>query len=52
MIFTNTLAEHRKIIKEVLAILRQNKLSLKHTKCEFEVLETEYLGLIVAQGSV
>ena len=52
MIFTDTLAEHRKIVKEVLTILRQNKLSLKHTKCEFEVLETEYLGLIVAQGSV
>ena len=52
MIFTNTLAEHRKIVKEVLTILRQNKLSLKHTKCEFEVLETEYLGLIVAQGNV
>ena len=52
MIFTNTLDEHRKIVKEVLTILRQNKLSLKHTKCEFEVLETEYLGLIVAQGSV
>ena len=52
MIFTNTLEEHRKIVKEVLTILRQNKLSLKHTKCEFEALETEYLGLIVAQGSV
>ena len=52
MIFTNTLAEHQKIVKEVLTILQQNKLSLKHTKCEFEVLETEYLGLIVAQGSV
>ena len=52
MIFTNTLGEHHKIIKEVLTILQQNKLSLKHTKCEFEVLETEYLGLIVAQGSV
>ena len=52
MIFTNTLDDHWKIVKEVLTILRQNKLSLKHTKCEFEVLETEYLGLIVAQGSV
>ena len=52
MIFTTTLEEHWKIVKEVLTILCQNKLSLKHTKCEFEVLETEYLELIVAQGSV
>ena len=52
MIFTDTLEEHCKIVKEVLTILRQNKLSLKHTKCKFEVLETEYLGLIVAQGNV
>ena len=52
MIFTDTPDEHQKIVKEVLTILRQNKLSLNHTKCKFEVLETEYLRLIVAQGSV
>ena len=36
MIFTKTLNEHRQIVREVLKILRENKLSLKHTKCDFE----------------
>ena len=48
MIFTTTLEEHKMIVKEVLQILRDNKLYLKHTKCEFEQLETEYLRLVVS----
>ena len=52
MIFTTTLEEHKQIVKEVLQILRDNKLYLKHTKCEFEQLETEYLGLVVSQNEV
>ena len=47
MIFTANLAEHRKIVTEVLQILQDNKLYLKHTKCKFEQLETKYLRLIV-----
>ena len=35
------------VVTEVLQILRDNKLYLKHTKCEFEQAETEYLGLII-----
>ena len=52
MIFTATIEEHRQIIWEVLQLLRDNKLYLKHTKCEFEQLETEYLGLVVGHNSV
>ena len=52
MIFTKTLKEHRLIVKEVLQILRDNKLSLKHTKCDFKTVETEYLGLIVSEGQI
>ena len=52
MIFTKTLEEHRIIVKEVLQILRDNKLSLKHTKCDFETVETEYLGLVVSEGQI
>ena len=52
MIFTKTLEEHRIIVKEVLQILRDNKLSLKHTKCDFETVETEYLGPIVPEGQI
>ncbi|SJL09565.1 uncharacterized protein ARMOST_12945 [Armillaria ostoyae] len=32
--------------------LRENKLFLKAEKCEFEVLETEYLGVIISEGQV
>ena len=52
MIFTTTLNEHRQIVREVLQLLRDNKLYLKHTKCEFEQLETEYLSLVVGHNSV
>ena len=52
MIFTADLNEHRKIVTEVLQILRDNKLYLKHTKCKFEQSETEYLGLIVGHQTV
>ena len=52
MIFTKTLNKHRQIIWEVLQILHENKQSLKHTKCDFETQETEYLGLIVSEGQI
>lgn len=52
MIFTRTLEEHRKIVREVLEILRTNKLYLKDEKCEFERTKTEYLGMIISEGSV
>src|SRR5438105_6353019 len=52
LIYTKTLAEHRAIVKEVLSILEKNNLYLKHSKCEFEREEVEYLGVIVGQGQV
>ncbi len=41
LIMSKTKAEHRRITREVLKILRKNKLSLKAEKCEFETLELE-----------
>ena len=52
MIFTMNLEEHRQIISEVLQILKDNQLYPKHTKCEFEQSETEYLGLIVGHQTI
>ncbi|SJL02936.1 uncharacterized protein ARMOST_06277 [Armillaria ostoyae] len=52
LIFTKTLDEHRRIVQCVLQRLRENKLFLKAEKCEFEVLETEYLGVIISEGQV
>ncbi|SJL16290.1 uncharacterized protein ARMOST_19810 [Armillaria ostoyae] len=52
LIFSKTLEEHRKITHRVLELLRKNKLFLKAEKCEFKVLETEYLGVIISKGSI
>ncbi|SJL11309.1 uncharacterized protein ARMOST_14712 [Armillaria ostoyae] len=52
LIFTKDLDEHRRIVRRVLQKLRENKLFLKAEKCEFEVLETEYLGVIISKGQV
>ncbi|GLB43819.1 putative chromo (CHRromatin Organisation MOdifier) domain containing protein [Lyophyllum shimeji] len=50
LIYTETLAKHRKVVMEVLEILEKNKLYLKPEKCEFEKLE--YLGIIIGEGKV
>ncbi|SJL13410.1 uncharacterized protein ARMOST_16853 [Armillaria ostoyae] len=52
LIFSKTLEEHWKITCRVLELLRKHKLFLKAKKCEFEVLETEYLGVIISEGSI
>ncbi|SJL11766.1 uncharacterized protein ARMOST_15175 [Armillaria ostoyae] len=52
LIFTKDLDEHRRIVRRVLQKLRENKLFLKAKKCEFEVLQTEYLGVIISEGQV
>ncbi len=52
LIMSKTKEEHRQITCEVLAILRKHKLFLKAENCEFEVLEMEYLGVIISKGSI
>ncbi len=52
LIFSKDLGEHRRIVKRVLQRLRENKLFLKAEKCEFEVLETDYLGVIISENSI
>ncbi len=52
LIFSKDLGEHRRIVKRVLQWLRDNKLFLKAEKCEFEVLEMEYLGVIISENSI
>ncbi|SJL04343.1 uncharacterized protein ARMOST_07709 [Armillaria ostoyae] len=52
LIFTKDLDEHRRIVRRVLQKLRENKLFLKAEKCEFEVLKTEYLSVIISAGQV
>jgi hypothetical protein len=52
LIYTPTLAEHRKIVRKVLQRLQDHDLYLKPEKCEFEKQEIEYLGMIIRQGEV
>src|SRR6266436_9839457 len=52
LIFTATLEEHRKVVREVLETLRKRRLFLKPEKCKFEWRRIEYLGLIISEGSV
>ncbi len=52
LIFSKNLKEHREIVKRVLQRLQENKLFLKAEKCEFGVLETEYLGIIISENSI
>ncbi len=52
LIMSKTKEEHHQIMWEVLKTLRKHKLFLKAEKCEFEVLETEYLGIIISEGSI
>ncbi len=52
LIFSKNLQDHRQIVKRILQRLREHKLFLKAEKCEFEVLETEYLGVIISENSV
>ncbi len=52
LIFSKDLHEHQQIIKRVLHRLQENKLFLKAEKCEFEVLEMEYLRVIISENFI
>jgi hypothetical protein len=52
LIFDQELDTHRHRVRQVMDRLREHKLYLKPEKCEFEVQEVEYLGVIVSHGQV
>jgi len=52
LIFTQTIEEHRDIVRRVLQILADNKLSLHPKKCKFHQTKVDYLGVILSQNSV
>ncbi len=49
LIFSKNLDKHQQIVKHLLQRLHENKHFLKAEKCEFEVLEMEYLGVIISE---
>jgi len=52
LIFTQTMDEHRNIVKQVLQILANNKLLLHPKKCKFHQTKINYLGVIILQDSI
>lgn len=52
LIFSNTLEEHEKHVKQVLEVLRKEKLYAKESKCEFFKEEVEFLGHIVGRNGI
>jgi len=52
LIFTQTIEEHWDIVRWVLQILANNKLSLYPKKCKFYQTKIEYLGVILSQDSI
>src|SRR5277367_5264678 len=52
LIFDKDLDTHHKRVKQVMEQLRKNHLYLKPEKCEFDMLEVEYLGVIVSENKV
>ena len=52
LIFDKDLNTHHQHVRQVLERLRENKLYLKPEKCEFDMLEVEYLGVIVSENKV
>ena len=52
LIYSPTLEEHVKHVKEVMSILRQYQLYAKMSKCSFAQLQVEYLGHIISAEGV
>jgi len=52
LIFTQTMEEHWDIVRRVLQILADNKLSLHSKKCKFHQTKIEYLGVILLQDNI
>jgi Reverse transcriptase (RNA-dependent DNA polymerase) len=46
------LEQHRRLVREMLTILRKHDLYLNVRKCQFEQSEVDYLGVRVGQGHV
>jgi hypothetical protein len=52
LIYSSDLEHHHKIVREVLSRLQKYDLYLRPEKCEFELQEIKYLGMIIRPGEV
>jgi len=52
LIFTKTKEEHAQAVRQVLQVLKENKLFLHPEKCEFYKQRIEYLGLVILENEI
>jgi len=52
LIFTKTKEEHEQAVRQVLQVLKENKLFLRPEKCKFCKQWIEYLGLVISENKV
>jgi len=52
LIFTKTEEEHVQAVRQMLQVLKENKLFLRPEKCEFYKQWIEYLGLVISENEV
>ena len=52
LIFSKSLEEHKQHVKQVLQILRKNKLYAKQSKCEFFKKSISFLGHVVGEKGI
>ena len=52
LIFSETLEEHRWLVREVFSVLREHRLYLKPAKCEFKTSVVKFLGYIIGNSQI
>jgi len=52
LIFSKMKEEHEQAVRQVLQVLKENKLFLRPEKCEFCKQRIEYLGLVISENEV
>ena len=52
LIFSEDLETHRRHVRKILNILKENNVFCKPEKCKFEVEEVEYLGFVISPAGI
>jgi len=52
LLYSNPLQQHQKDVSNILEAIRKSGMKVKTSKCEFNQIETEYLGFIIGQEGV
>ena len=52
LVFSKTLEDHLKDLREVLTVLRENRFYVKESKCSFGQQTLEYLGHVISDKGV